>query len=117
MVVLHPKEKEQGNDAAYLLSDLDVVLEVEPCIMCAMALLHSRVRRLFFAQRTPWGAIATQLHVSVCVSTPLFTLRSPLSTLLAMGPARTTPFAMQIHHQAGLNHRFLAYGGVAMSNL
>lgn len=32
----------------YLCQDCDVVLTKEPCIMCAMALVHSRVRRIAF---------------------------------------------------------------------
>nr|CDS33997.1 cytidine and deoxycytidylate deaminase [Hymenolepis microstoma] len=35
----------------YLLTDCDVYLSIEPCIMCSMALLHSRVARVFIAKR------------------------------------------------------------------
>ncbi|VDO06004.1 unnamed protein product [Rodentolepis nana] len=35
----------------YLLTDCDVYLSMEPCIMCSMALLHSRVGRVFIAKR------------------------------------------------------------------
>merc|ERR1711890_120645 len=41
------------NDNAYLLTKYDVYLSHEPCIMCAMALVHSRVARVFFAQPSP----------------------------------------------------------------
>ena len=41
------------NDKAYLLTDYDVYLKREPCIMCAMALVHSRVARVFFAKASP----------------------------------------------------------------
>ncbi|KAM7541365.1 hypothetical protein Aperf_G00000024066 [Anoplocephala perfoliata] len=37
----------------YLLNDCDVYLSIEPCLMCAMALLHSRVSRVFIAKRLP----------------------------------------------------------------
>merc|ERR1712156_995076 len=41
------------NDKAYLLNDYDVYLKKEPCLMCSMALVHSRVTRVFFAETSP----------------------------------------------------------------
>lgn len=35
----------------YFLKDLTVVVDVEPCFMCAMALIHSRVGTVVFAHR------------------------------------------------------------------
>lgn len=40
--------KRSREDEDYLCQDCDVVLLVEPCIMCAMALVHSRARRVAF---------------------------------------------------------------------
>jgi len=45
--------EEDTNDKAYLLNDYDVYLKKEPCIMCSMALVHSRVSRVFFAEPSP----------------------------------------------------------------
>jgi tRNA-specific adenosine deaminase 3 len=44
----------------YIMSDLDLYLSHEPCVMCSMALVHSRVSRLFYAKDFPErGAIGS----------------------------------------------------------
>lgn len=49
----------------YLLTGCDVYLSHEPCMMCAMALVHSRVRRAFFVDQSSNGAFSTvvKLHL------------------------------------------------------
>lgn len=37
----------------YLLTGLSVFLSHEPCLLCAMSLLHSRVKNLFYIKRAP----------------------------------------------------------------
>ena len=48
----------------YLMCSYDVYVKHEPCLMCAMALLHSRVRRVFFNKLSAKGAFysLTKLH-------------------------------------------------------
>ncbi|XP_050363060.1 tRNA-specific adenosine deaminase TAD3 isoform X2 [Argentina anserina] len=44
----------------YLCTGFDIYLAWEPCIMCAMALVHQRIRRIFFAFPNPnAGAFGT----------------------------------------------------------
>ena len=51
--------------AGYLLNSYDVYVKYEPCIMCAMALVHSRVSRVFFNKTSSKGALQTlaKLHI------------------------------------------------------
>lgn len=37
----------------YLANELDLFVSHEPCVMCAMALVHSRIRRAYFAVPNP----------------------------------------------------------------
>jgi tRNA-specific adenosine deaminase 3 len=43
------------NGADYLLTSLSLFIIHEPCVMCTMALLHSRVKEIFFLVRNPEG--------------------------------------------------------------
>lgn len=50
---------------SYICTGFDVYISHEPCMMCAMALLHSRVRRIFYAcPQLQFGALGslTKLH-------------------------------------------------------
>jgi tRNA-specific adenosine deaminase 3 len=51
-------------NGSYLCTGLDVYSFLEPCVMCAMAMVHSRIGRLFYCLRNPdFGGIESQAQV------------------------------------------------------
>ncbi|XP_033125919.1 probable inactive tRNA-specific adenosine deaminase-like protein 3 [Anneissia japonica] len=58
--------KDQSEDSIkenYLCTGLDLYCTREPCVMCAMALVHSRIGRVFYGASDPCGALGTQYKV------------------------------------------------------
>ncbi|KAJ8924155.1 hypothetical protein NQ315_006939 [Exocentrus adspersus] len=53
------KELFEPADGPYLCTGYYMFLTHEPCAMCAMGMIHSRVKRVFFGVRTSNGALAT----------------------------------------------------------
>lgn len=62
VAVSHSKRNFEGvekPEGPYLCTGYDVYVTREPCAMCAMALVHSRVRRLFYGRESENGALGT----------------------------------------------------------
>ncbi len=61
VLALRAAAEQLGN---YRLTDCDLYVTLEPCAMCAGALVHARIRRLVYAAADPKaGAIASHLRL------------------------------------------------------
>ncbi|KAJ8367639.1 hypothetical protein AAFF_G00314260 [Aldrovandia affinis] len=52
----------QTSSAPYICSGYDLYVTREPCVMCAMALVHSRIGRVFYGTGSVDGALGTNEH-------------------------------------------------------
>ncbi|KPV73499.1 uncharacterized protein RHOBADRAFT_54718 [Rhodotorula graminis WP1] len=52
----------EAADPPYLLTGLSVFLSHEPCLLCAMSLLHSRIKALYYIKRAPGAGGAGSLY-------------------------------------------------------
>nr|XP_033776443.1 probable inactive tRNA-specific adenosine deaminase-like protein 3 isoform X2 [Geotrypetes seraphini] len=47
----------------YICTGYDLYITREPCIMCAMALVHSRIQRVFYGAPSPDGALGSRYKI------------------------------------------------------
>lgn len=58
-----------STEIPYLCKGLDLFISHEPCCMCAMALLHSRIRRIYFVHEcgNNFGGLINKVNQEYCV--------------------------------------------------
>ncbi|OCT69845.1 hypothetical protein XELAEV_18036770mg, partial [Xenopus laevis] len=58
--------EETTEEVPYLCTGYEIYVTREPCIMCAMALLHSRIFCVYYGSSTPGGALGTSYRLHCC---------------------------------------------------
>ncbi|XP_027878286.1 putative inactive tRNA-specific adenosine deaminase-like protein 3 [Xiphophorus couchianus] len=53
----------EGGAVPYICSGYDLYVTREPCVMCAMALVHSRIGRVFYGAAAADGALGTRFKI------------------------------------------------------
>ncbi|XP_026151261.1 putative inactive tRNA-specific adenosine deaminase-like protein 3 [Mastacembelus armatus] len=59
----HCKPDTEASSQPYICTGYDLYVTREPCVMCAMALVHSRVSRVFYGMASADGALGTKFKI------------------------------------------------------
>ncbi|XP_038626993.1 probable inactive tRNA-specific adenosine deaminase-like protein 3 [Tachyglossus aculeatus] len=57
------KYESRQDGLPYICTGYDLYVTSEPCVMCAMALVHSRIQRVFYGASSPDGALGTRYKI------------------------------------------------------
>jgi tRNA-specific adenosine deaminase 3 len=60
---INPHDDNLGKYGPYLCTGYDLYFSDEPCVMCAMALIHSRAKRIFYHKPASNGALGTLIKL------------------------------------------------------
>ncbi|TPX47794.1 hypothetical protein SeMB42_g03214 [Synchytrium endobioticum] len=61
--IVDPISGDERSRLGYYCTGYELYITREPCIMCAMALVHSRIARVFYGFATPGGGLGSELQV------------------------------------------------------
>lgn len=56
---------QEDNSLPYLCTGYHLYITQEPCVMCAMALVHSRITRVYYGDNSAEGALGTKYKIHV----------------------------------------------------